>query len=437
MGRSLAVTSMIKRLNARTAYMLMSGVAVLCMSTIFTSLSAYYVLEVGMSPLQLVLVGTAIELTCFVFEVPTGIVADTYSRRLSVLIGGFLVGACYLIEGLVPLFFAIIIAEVIRGIGETFISGANDAWITDEVGADKVGELFMRTSQICRVTGLAGTLLSIILASVFGYQVAILTGAIGVLAMYLVMVFLMPEQNFAPAPREDRNTFEHMKHTFTSGLNIVRGTPVLVMLLLVELVFGASSEGFDRLWEAHMLQSFVLPQLSLPVIGALAPIAWFGIFEVISTVLGLSVMEAARRRLDMAQASKAVPLLTVLQGIASVATVTFALSGNFVLAGVGLLVRSMCLGLSGPIRSTWLNQNIPSHVRATVLSMNSQTNALGQIAGGPGVGWVGNRFGIRAAIALSGLLLTPAIALYTRFSRNQRLQAELVRHGQNHSGEIC
>ncbi len=91
---------------------------------IFIGLSAYYIRDVGMSPLQLVLVGTAIELTCFLFEVPTGILADTYSRKWSVLIGGFLVGICYIITGLAPFFIAIITAEVIRGIGATFISGA-------------------------------------------------------------------------------------------------------------------------------------------------------------------------------------------------------------------------------------------------------------------------------------------------------------------------
>ena len=396
----------------------MSGASALCMSMIFVSLSAYYVTQVGMSPLQLVLVGTAIELTCFVFEVPTGIVADTYSRRLSVLIGGFLIGACYLIEGTLPIFFAIIIAEVIRGIGETFISGAREAWITDEVGEDKVGELFLRSSQVSRVCGLVGVLLSIVLASLGRYQVPILTGAAGVILLYVVLVFVMPERHFEPTPRKDRNTFGHMRHTFTSGLRVVRGTPVLVMLLLVELVFGASSEGFDRLWEAHVLQSFALPTLALPVIGTLAPIAWFGVFEVISTVLGLTLLEAARRKLDLAQASRAVRWLMLLEGVVIVATVTFALSGQFVLAAAALILRSLCLGLSGPIRGTWLNQNIPSRIRATVLSMNSQANALGQIAGGPGVGWAGNRFGIRAAIALSGILLSPAIALYARRIRN-------------------
>ena len=135
----------------------MSGVSAFSMMLIFTALTAYYVRTIGMSPLQLVLVGTALELTCFLFEVPTGIVADVYSRRLSLLIGGFMIAACYILEGLVPVFIGIIIAEIIRGIGETFKSGATDAWITDEVGADHVGEVFARSGQIYQICGLIGT----------------------------------------------------------------------------------------------------------------------------------------------------------------------------------------------------------------------------------------------------------------------------------------
>ena len=68
------------KLNARTAYLFMSGVSAFSMMLIFTGLTAYYVRTIGMSPLQLVMVGTAVELTCFLFEVTTGIVADVYSQ---------------------------------------------------------------------------------------------------------------------------------------------------------------------------------------------------------------------------------------------------------------------------------------------------------------------------------------------------------------------
>ncbi len=114
----------------------------------------------------------------------------------------------------------------------------------------------------------------------------------------------------------------------------------------------------------------------------------------------------------------------VFNAIIIVTTVGFALAGNFVVAFALELMRGLTYGLLRPIASTWMNQNIESRVRATVLSMNSQANALGQIAGGPGVGWVGNVFGIRAAIALAGMLLTPTLVLFWRTIRRNQLTNE-------------
>jgi predicted MFS family arabinose efflux permease len=282
------------------------------------------------------------------------------------------------------------------------------------------------------VCGLVGVLISIVLASVAGYAVAILLGAVINIALFGFLVFAMPEDHFTRPVREAahevrsqsslRQHAGDMKHTFRASALLIRATPVLLLLVVVELFFGASSEGFDRLWEASFLTGFNMPVLSLPVIGPLAPIAWFGVFEVISTVLGLTVLEVARRRINT---DNHVSLTRVLMGsytVAILATLAFAFTGNFALAAAMVILRGLAFGLAGPIQGTWLNQSITdSRVRATVLSMNSQANALGQIAGGPGVGWIGNAFGIRAAIAVAALLLTPTLALFGRTLRRKSL----------------
>lgn len=106
-----------KKLNATTVYLLRCGLSALCGGRRSLTVTAYYVRNVGLNPLQLVLVGTVVETTCFLFEVPTGIVADLYSRRLSVMIfWWFCIGFCYMLTGLVPLFLAIIGAEIVRAL---------------------------------------------------------------------------------------------------------------------------------------------------------------------------------------------------------------------------------------------------------------------------------------------------------------------------------
>jgi MFS transporter, DHA3 family, tetracycline resistance protein len=409
-------------------YLLRAGISMFCNGLIFISLAAYYVRTIGMNPLQLVLVGTVLEATVFFFEVPTGIVADRYSRRLSVLIGGFLVGVCYVLTGLAPFFLAIIIAESIRGIGTTFISGAESAWITDEVGVDQIRNLFMRRVQVGQVANLIGIWCSVLLASLWTYQVPILIGGIGLILLNVYSIFAMPETNFLATPRNERNTFHSMLDTLREGINVIGTNRILMLLMATALIAGAASEGFDRLVEAHYLQNLNMPVLVMPVIGRLDPIAWFAIWNIAAVLLGLTVIEVARHRLNTDQPVHAAMTLMVLDAVVVVSTILFGLTRSFAIAFLSELLRHTSRQLSGPIRNTWLNQNIPSKIRATVISVNDQADSLGQMAGGPGVGLVGTRFGIRAALVLGGVLLMPTVALYGRTIRHERLRSSETQH---------
>jgi hypothetical protein len=84
---------------------------------------------------------------------------------------------------------------------------------------------------------------------------------------------------------------------------------------------------------------------------------------------------------------------------------------------------NLARALYWPIAGAWLNRQIDSRVRATVISAQSQADALGQLGGGPAIGAVGTLFGLRAAITAAGFLLTPALLLYGRAIRRSRKEA--------------
>ena len=127
-----------KRLPAYPLSIGMSAAEGLAVSTVITTSLVYQVETVGLNPLQLILVGTVLEATIFAFEIPTGVVADVYSRRLSVVIGLALTGAGFLLAGSIPLFGALLAASVVGGLGVTFGSGARTAWLADEIGVRAV-----------------------------------------------------------------------------------------------------------------------------------------------------------------------------------------------------------------------------------------------------------------------------------------------------------
>ena len=109
-----------------------------------------------MSPLQLVLVGTLMEVSIFVFEVPTGVVADVYSRRLSIVIGTAVMGVAVILFGAFSDVWPILAANALWGFGYTFTSGAFDAWLADEIGQERLAGVYLRGAQVGRVAALAG-----------------------------------------------------------------------------------------------------------------------------------------------------------------------------------------------------------------------------------------------------------------------------------------
>jgi DHA3 family tetracycline resistance protein-like MFS transporter len=380
----------------------------------FTLNLVYYVRDAGLDPLQMVLVGTTLELTCFLFEIPTGIVADLYSRRRSIVIGFVLIGAGLLLQGLVPAFLAILAAQVLWGIGYTFTSGADQAWITDEIGSERTGRVFVRTQQFELAAKIAGTVTAGGLGLISLPLPMVISGA-GMVLLALLLALFMREQNFHRTPREERQTFRHLAATFKEGLEVARRRPVVRTLVVISLIAGLSSEAFDRLWSVKILQ-FSFPS----VFGTSDPAFWFTAFALTGTLLALGTSLALNRfSPERLQASHPAGILATLALVQVVGVIAFALAGNLWLALAAMWLQAVAGTLTYPIESAWLNRHLDSRTRATVISMVAQANAIGQVAGGPPLGAVG-RSSLRGALLASGLLLLPIPALFLRLGSVRR-----------------
>ncbi|HEY5901560.1 MAG TPA: MFS transporter [Anaerolineales bacterium] len=400
------------RLDAARVYLFIEFAASAAFSMMFVVTSLYEATVAGLTPLQLVLVGTTVEVSAFLFEVPTGVVADAYSRRLSIIIGYVLMGFGFLVEGFFPAFLPILLAQVIWGLGYTFTSGATQAWITDEIGEEPANRLFLRAAQV----GLAASLLGIGAAALVGAHSAALPIRIGALIVMLiggVLVFIMPETGFHPVPREDRNTWQHMWHTFSQGAQAVRASPRLMSIVGVGLFYGMYSEGFDRLWVKHLLDQF-----SLPVLFGSSQVAFFAALRMAGSLITILSLRAVEKRVDAGSPAAIGRLMLVVTAIISIALLGFALSPSLTLS-VGLyLVIYVMRNTAGPLQTAWINRNLDSKVRATIHSMFGQVDAVGQIAGGPAVGLIARFVSVAAAITTSGLLLAPALLLVRQASRH-------------------
>lgn len=384
-------------------------------------MSVYLVQQLGLSPLQLVLMGTAMEAAVFLFEVPTGVVADTYSRRLSLVIGYLGMGLAWVAVGIVSAPWLIIALWAAWGLAYTFTSGAEQAWLADEVGADKVGAIFLRGAR----WGQAGAVVGLLLQVAVGTQslrAGVILGGVFTILCGIGCVLFMPETGFRrDATRSGITPLAQMRTTAVAGARFAWAAPVIVLLAGVELFMGASSEAFDRLKEAHFLRD-----LGLPAVGSLDPVVWFGIFWLVGMLLNIAAIGSLIRSVERGGRQTVAYFLFGFTAIELVAMLVFALTGHVWVAIAALLGVFFCRNMAGPLYDTWLNAQITdSSVRATVISLTGQANAVGQAGGGPVLGAIGNVWGIRAALATGALAIGPALGLYARAIAHHGREPEL------------
>jgi DHA3 family tetracycline resistance protein-like MFS transporter len=397
----------VKRLPATRVYY---GLSFLLSMLAWVIVAVYFVRDVHMSPLQLVLVGSVMEAAIFAFEIPTGALADTYGRRRSVIVSFVVQGGATILLGSVPSFPVIAAAWALWGFGYTFQSGAYEAWITDEVGADAVGPVFMRATRLRYAGGTIGLVAGVGIA-LWSLQAAVIAGGALEVACGIACIFVMPETGFVRRPRTPRRqALRELAATAGAGARFVRVQPLLLLILGITLLAGASSEAFDRLWEAHFIRD-----VGLPTIWSLDPVVWFGLFGIGVSLVGLLASTFLIRRFEGVAAPALAKALLLATAVLMGAQIGFGLSRGLVLAVCALFVGQLARSLAYPVYMTWLNQQIDdSTVRATVISITGQADAVGQTAGGPALGAVGNVWGIRAALVAGALLLAPALGLYGR-----------------------
>jgi MFS family permease len=370
-----------------------------------------FLMGAGLTIFQVMLVNATFSLGQFVFEVPTGVVADTIGRRASLLLClvTVLVGtlaylaAAWLHLGIVP-FIAV---SVLLGLGFTFYTGAVDAWMVDavkHVGYDGPLEpIFARVQAVFGVSMLLGTIGGGLLGQIHLYVPYIVRAAL-LVPTIMVAASSMHEIGFQPRPLRVRELPTEMKRILQEGARYGLHHPVVRPLMLSSVVamsFGMF--GFYS-WQRYFLD--LLGKELVWVTGLIAALVAFA--GIVGNRLVALVSRVVPRRTSV------IVLATCVQAAALVAS---GLLGSFVPVVACYLVSAVAGGVASPVRQSMLNANIPSAQRATIISLDSLFGDLGSGVGQTGWGRLAEVRGIGTSWVAGGASLLLAIPFIWRARR--------------------
>ena len=185
---------------------------------------------------------------------------------------------------------------------------------------------------------------------------------------------------------------------------------------MITVLYGMSSEAVSRLTPLHLLATIGLP-------GGFADATWFGILQAGSSLGGAAVTWGLSQSTALHNPQRLVKLLLAFTVVMLLATLLFALAGVFWLALLAVwLTRWMRIAIR-PLVIVWANRGLAPGARATVLSMLSQAEALGEVCGGPLLGLVGTLHTVRTALLGAAMVLLPALPLYGQALRHNQQEA--------------
>jgi len=375
-------------------------------------INTLFLLDAGMSNTEAFAANAFFTLGMLLFEVPTGVVADTRGRRTSYLLGTLTLTVSTLLYlwmwQISAPFWAWAVASALLGLGFTFFSGAFEAWLVDALrstGFDgPLEKVFAKGEIVEGAAMLAGSVAGGFLAQAYGLGVPYIARAI-LLGLSFVLAFvLMRDLGFKPD--RTKRPMHEVRHVLKSSIRHGLGNPPARWIMLTApFTGGISIYGFYAM-QPYLLQLYGDPR-AYGIAGLSAAIV--AAAQIAGGFATPYVARVFRRR------------TSVLLAATAVSTVMLAMIGllpRFGIAVALLVVWGLMFAAVTPVRQTYLNALIPSEQRATVLSFDSLLASGGGVVIQPGLGKVADVWGYPASYLGCAVLQALALPFLWRARRD-------------------
>lgn len=379
-------------------------------ASLIWGVNTLFLLDAGLSNLEAFAANAFFTVGMVLFEIPTGVVADAWGRRLSYVLGTVVLAVTTLAYWALWLahapFWQWAVVSVLLGLGFTFFSGALEAWLVDALTATgwtgDLEQVFGRAQVVGGIAMLVGAVGGGVLAQVTDLGAPFLVRVAALLVMTAVALAAMRDLGFTPTTARPG---EAVRGVLRASLRHGLGhRPVRWLMLAAPFVSGVGFYAF------YAMQPFLLElygDTGAYSIAGLAAAVVAG-SQVAGGVLAPRLRRAFRRR------TTAILLATVVSALVLAALAT--LTTVWVAVGV-LVLWGLVDAAATPVRQAYLNDLIPSTERATVLSFDSLMGSSGGVVVQPALGRVADLGGYGASYVVGAgvqLLAVPFLWLSRR-----------------------
>ena len=377
----------------RTYYVLTAGNTLA--ASLIWGINTIFLLDAGLTNFQAFAANAYFTAGMVLFEIPTGVVADRWGRRVSFLCGTLTLAATtalYVLLWQVHSSFAWwAIVSALLGLGYTFFSGATDAWLVDALSATgfegQLEGVFARGQVVIGAMTLVGSVAGGYLAQLtnLGVPYVARTGILlGTLVLALIM---MHDLGFTPA-RGERPIAE-MKKIVSSSVEHGLKVPAVRAIMIAGMFSGGIGIYVFYALQPHLLKLWG-NQKAYGIAGLAAALVAGA--QIVGGLLTPWIRRAFKRRTSA---------LLILEALAVAMLAIIGIAANFWVVIVLIMLWALLAYAGTPIRQAYLNGMIPSQERATILSFDSLIDNTGGIVAQPLLGKSADLWGYQVSYLLS------------------------------------
>lgn len=386
------------------SYYAISGLYTLSASLIW-GVNTLFLLDAGLNIFQVFIVNAVFSIGMTLFEIPTGVLADTRGRRFSFLLSTLVLAAGTLgyviVSSLENKLLWLSMMSIVMGLGFTFYSGAVEAWLVDALNASgyngSLDQIFARGSFLSGAAMIIGSVGGGIVGDIDLAIPYIIRAGLLVL-LFGVAYFTMHEIGFQPRTLQLQVIPREMSAVAKASLQYGWKKPGLRNLMLVNLIqTGFLFWGFYA-WPPYFLN--LLGQDAVWVSGVVAALIS------LATMAGNALVDRVSRF-----CGRRTTLLLWAAGINALAILGVGLVGSFWPALILLLVAMAAMGVTTPVRQAYLHQVTPSKQRAAIVSFDAMFGNAGGIVGQTGLGYISQVSSIALGYVVGGLISAAALPL--------------------------
>ena len=364
--------------------------------------SVYLVVDGRLTGSQLVLVGVAQSVVGLLFEVPAGVVADTFSRRWSLVVSQILMGAAMIATAFVTAFGPLVVTQMVWGLAWTFASGADVAWITDEVhDPARISSVLNRAGR-AQLTGAVAGLIAIGgLAWLTRRETAMVTAGAAMAALSGYVAVRFPESAFV---RTRSRRWAASWSILRRAWALAASSRTVVVILAATFLVAGVTNGVGRLYSIRVVD------VGVPT----DPVFWLTVIAAMTLVAGAGVLRLTEPYIDRLDADRRA--FAVACATAAVGSAGLAVTSEIVGVTLAILVTAGASPLTRTFSTIWLNRQATGTIRATVHSLQAQAEGLGGIICGLGLAAVASAMSMKLALIGGAILLAAAALLVTAAS---------------------